>query len=232
MMRALESVVRADGRQEPSAGEPAPQARRPSPRSERTRARLLSAAEQVFGERGYEQASIAEMTGRAGIALGTFYVHFSSKKALFDELLSSRTEELRLSLRRAVEGAGTVREMEEARSHAFFDWVARRAPAFRVARQCEYVDPALAARWKQAFAGDYAATLARAMDAGEIPPADPELLAASVLGMTEALATRALDSSGGLEARADLATAAAAITTRALGCPAPSDDGAGAPARA
>ena len=49
-------------------------------RGQRTRNKLLDAAEQVFGEQGYEKASIVEITRTAGVAQGTFYVYFESKK--------------------------------------------------------------------------------------------------------------------------------------------------------
>src|SRR6266571_5021245 len=48
-------------------------------RGEATRRRILDAAEEVFGEFGYYEASISEITRRAGIAQGTFYIYFHSK---------------------------------------------------------------------------------------------------------------------------------------------------------
>lgn len=54
-----------------------------------TRARLLEAARAVFVSEGFEGATIAAITESAGVAHGTFYVHFESKDALFDELLEA-----------------------------------------------------------------------------------------------------------------------------------------------
>lgn len=192
--------------------------RRGAGKAERTRARLLRAAEEVFGERGYHEASIAEMTQRAGIALGTFYVHFPSKKAIFEQLMGDRTEELRDALRSSVAGLDTAREREEARVRAFFEWVAERPSTFRVARQCEYIDAKLAAEWNQAFLEDYATSLSRAMDAGEIPRADPVVLAACVIGMTDFVATRFLEAGWSLELDPGLVEGVLAVTTRAIGC--------------
>ncbi len=62
--------------------------RRPTPGRPRTkpaeerRADLLDAAERVFVERGVDAARIDEITERAGVAIGTFYLHFSSKRDL------------------------------------------------------------------------------------------------------------------------------------------------------
>ena len=52
-----------------------------------TRQALLDAAEEVFGEYSYDRASIAEITRRAGVAQGTFYVYFPDKTAAFVELV-------------------------------------------------------------------------------------------------------------------------------------------------
>lgn len=57
-------------------------------RKARTRARLKEAALAAFAEHGYAEASIADITRAAAVAQGTFYVHFSGKEAVLDELLA------------------------------------------------------------------------------------------------------------------------------------------------
>ena len=58
-----------------------------SKRGERTRRRLLEAAEAVFAELGYHDASIVKITEAAGVGQGTFYLYFASKK---DDLRRAR----------------------------------------------------------------------------------------------------------------------------------------------
>jgi AcrR family transcriptional regulator len=43
-------------------------------RGNRTRTRILEAAEQVFAKHGYHDASIVKITEAAGVAQGTFYL--------------------------------------------------------------------------------------------------------------------------------------------------------------
>ncbi|MFD5556467.1 MULTISPECIES: TetR/AcrR family transcriptional regulator [unclassified Streptomyces] len=50
--------------------------------AEERRADLLDAAERVFAERGIDAARIDEITERADVAIGTFYLHFGSKRDL------------------------------------------------------------------------------------------------------------------------------------------------------
>jgi AcrR family transcriptional regulator len=57
------------------------------------RTELLSAARTVFAKKGYEDATISEIVGRAGVAQGTFYLYFPGKEALagaFAEILAER----------------------------------------------------------------------------------------------------------------------------------------------
>lgn len=57
------------------------------------RTELLTAARTVFAKKGYEEATISEIVGRAGVAQGTFYLYFPGKESLagaFAEVLSER----------------------------------------------------------------------------------------------------------------------------------------------
>ncbi|MFF9482733.1 ScbR family autoregulator-binding transcription factor [Streptomyces sp. NPDC014733] len=51
-------------------------------RAIQTRRTILEAAGEVFDERGYDAATIAEILGRAGVTKGALYFHFTSKEDL------------------------------------------------------------------------------------------------------------------------------------------------------
>jgi AcrR family transcriptional regulator len=52
-------------------------------RTPETRRALLDAARQVFTERGFSQASVADVVERAGSSVGSLYHHFGGKSELF-----------------------------------------------------------------------------------------------------------------------------------------------------
>lgn len=56
---------------------------------EQRRAQILEVATRVFAEKGYHDARIDHIVARAGIARGTFYLYFSDKRAIFEELVAS-----------------------------------------------------------------------------------------------------------------------------------------------
>jgi AcrR family transcriptional regulator len=72
---------------------PAPS--RQQQRTERTRARLLEAAREVFLEHGYDAASIGELTKRADLGAGTYYLHFRDKRSLYEGLVRRELSVLR-----------------------------------------------------------------------------------------------------------------------------------------
>lgn len=51
--------------------------------AEETRAVLLDSAAKVFARRGYDGASISEITSEAGLTSGAVYAHYASKAELF-----------------------------------------------------------------------------------------------------------------------------------------------------
>jgi AcrR family transcriptional regulator len=67
------------------------------PRRLDRRSQLLTAARTVFAKKGYDDSTVAEIVGRAGVAQGTFYLYFPGKESLagaFAEQLSERFAEV------------------------------------------------------------------------------------------------------------------------------------------
>ena len=53
----------------------------------RTKRRIFNTAIKIFSEKGYDNASVEEITAIAGVAKGSLYYHFSKKEDIFDMLL-------------------------------------------------------------------------------------------------------------------------------------------------
>lgn len=168
--------------------------RRPSrPRGERgqrTRQRLLDAAEAAFGSRGYFATSIADITRRSQVAQGTFYIYFPSKRAIFTELVRQRSRDLRGSIQEAVGGLADRREIERRGFQAFFRFIGRHRSMYRIVRQAEFVDPALFRWYYRHFAEGYVEGLRAAQRRGEIRALDPEVLAFCLMGIGDFVGMR------------------------------------------
>ncbi|MEX2554777.1 MAG: TetR/AcrR family transcriptional regulator [Actinomycetota bacterium] len=161
-------------------------------RGDQTRARILEAAEEVFGLRGYHASSIVDITRRAGVGLGTFYVYFPSKIEIYRHLLRSRQEELFRTARAVTDGAGDYRDTLRASFGALLDWLGNHPFIPRLMREADFVDPALITELYAHPGEEFRKGLERLMDRGDIAKADAEVLAWCITGMTELAAMRFL----------------------------------------
>lgn len=82
------------------------------------RRQVLSGAHAVFGELGFERASVDEIAARAGVSKATVYSHFRDKKALYAAYLSEEANGLRQSVGRMLLGSEPCGEVGPALQHA------------------------------------------------------------------------------------------------------------------
>ncbi len=68
--------------------------RGPTKRRPKTKAALLSAARDVFAERGFHGSTIGAISERAGLTTGAFYSNFDSKDALFLALFDQHSHDV------------------------------------------------------------------------------------------------------------------------------------------
>jgi len=161
-----------------------------TPRGQQTRQKLLEAAEAVFGEKGYERASIAEITQRARVAQGTFYVYFPDKKAVFVELVRELSHRLRREIAEAVAGLSDRMEIERVGFRTFFTFAHKHRNLYKIVRQAEFVDEDVFRWYYRRLAEGYARGLAQAMEEGQIRRLDPECLAYCLMGIADFLGMR------------------------------------------
>lgn len=81
-------------------------------RKARTRADLLTAARQVFAERGFHATSIAEITRAADVGVGTFYLHFRDKEDIFNSMLEEGFEDIHRQVAQAVAHSPQANKLE------------------------------------------------------------------------------------------------------------------------
>ena len=160
-------------------------------RGRATKRALLDAAEEVFAEHGFDGASVAEIARRAGVAQGTFYIHFKDKRAAFLELVRMVNHEVRATGAKAIEALDERIAMERAGFAAFFEYVMQDPALYRIIRQAEFVDEGEYRQHYRSLAQPYTEGLRKAMDAGQIADdVDPELLAYFLMGIGEFMGMR------------------------------------------
>ena len=73
--------------------------RRRTGRKELSRQDILDAAEHVFGQKGYHEASLQEIAERAEFSTSALYRFFDNKEALFIGVLARRGDDFMLGMR-------------------------------------------------------------------------------------------------------------------------------------
>jgi AcrR family transcriptional regulator len=159
-------------------------------RGERTRQKLIDAAERIFAELGYHDASIVKITEAAGVGQGTFYLYFASKKEVFEEVVLDLNSRVRHAMTEAAANGATRAEQELLGFGAFFRFTADHPALYRIIRQAEFVSPETLQAHYDRLLRPYAAGLEQAMAAGEAAQGDPEVLAWSLMGIGELVGMR------------------------------------------
>jgi AcrR family transcriptional regulator len=155
-----------------------------------TRQRLIEAAEQVFAQVGYHDASIVKITEAAGVAMGTFYLYFRGKKEIFDELLRDLNRRVRHAMSEASSQGGTRLEQELLGFRAFFRFTAEHPALYRVIRQAEFVSPEMLRYHYEKLSRGYIEGLQAAAERGEVGEIDAEVSAWALMAAGELIGMR------------------------------------------
>lgn len=162
---------------------------RPTARTEarklHTRETILAAALDQVAVAGYGSASIQAIAARAGLATGTVYRYFPSKSALLAAVFE-RASGRELAVLKQIAGAGSRPAAE--RIAACVEAFARRAlagPRLAYAQIAEPVDHRVDSErlaLRRGYRDVFAELLREGIDRGEVPPQDPEMVAAGLVG--------------------------------------------------
>lgn len=175
-------------------------------RGARTRLAIIRGAEKVFGDSGFYGARISEITRESGVALGTFYLYFSSKEEIFRALVETLNHDLRHTLSAGTQHLESRAEVEAEGLRLFLRFLQRHRKLYRIVKQAELVDPPLFRWYYQRIAEGYALGLKAAMSRGEFRRRDAELIAFALMGIGDFVGMRYVTQDGGLsdEKLADL----------------------------
>lgn len=84
-----------------------------------TRHRLIQAGQQIMLEQGYEGLTTGRIASRAGLRQPSFYVHFSDKDELLEEMANTIVSKLRTALRETRRPLKQGGELEPATRETF-----------------------------------------------------------------------------------------------------------------
>lgn len=153
-------------------------------RSEQTREALLRAAGEVVGEVGYQNASVAFITMRAGVAQGTFYNYFDSRQDLFDELLPRMGADMLGFILDHVDEAARGADRERQRFEAYLKFLSETPGFYRVLYEAETLAPEAHRKHIANVVTGYKRSLKRSWERGEMPAYDEDEIEAVAYMLT------------------------------------------------
>lgn len=150
----------------------------PLSKREAIKAKALS----LFAERGVEAVSVRDIAEACGMGKPNLYAHFTSMEALVSELFEEGYRDYGLRMQEAVAPAGSFRKRMERLVHLICRLHDEDRSRFRlilVAQHAHLRRVTLGARNPVEI---IVRLVSDAMDVGEIPPRNPELVAAAIVG--------------------------------------------------
>jgi AcrR family transcriptional regulator len=154
----------------------------PTSKGERTRMAIFRSAERTFGRQGINRANIAEITREAGVAQGTFYIHFESKADLIEGFVKYINHEMRREIERHAGRMEDRRDAERVGMLSFFRFVRKHKEAYRLVPECEMINREVALWYYRKLAHGYIHGLNQGIRKKEIRDLPVVLMARSLMG--------------------------------------------------
>jgi AcrR family transcriptional regulator len=152
-------------------------------RRSRTRQDLLAAAVRVLAEKGLHDTKVADIAAVADIGVGTFYLHFPTKEALFDAVVEDAVRRLKAAIDAARASATDVVQKSRAANAAFCRFAQANREVFKIVfgHAAAYND--VIRRAQALFAADIEETVREGIAAGVFAPLPPAIVAQAMVGM-------------------------------------------------
>lgn len=157
--------------------------------AEQRRHQLFAVALELFAQRGYRATTMDDIAEAAGVTKPLLYQHFSSKRALYLELVDSIAKDLLSAIRRAVMRADGPRQQVELGFAAYFRLVVSHEAEFRLLYGRDHADDQELGRALRTVEDAIAEAIDPLIAAG-LDADHRRLLAYGIVGMAEGASRR------------------------------------------
>jgi AcrR family transcriptional regulator len=157
--------------------------------AEQRRHQLFAVALELFAQRGFRATTMDDIAEAAGVTKPLLYQHFSSKRALYLELVDSIARDLLTAIRDAVMRADGPRQQVELGFAAYFHLVVSHEAEFRLLYGRDHADDQELGRALRTVEDAIAEAIDPLIDAG-LDDDHRRLLAYGIVGLAEGASRR------------------------------------------
>lgn len=151
---------------------------------------LVDVAEELFTKVGFYQTSIADICKKARTAIGTFYIYFETKTAIYGYLVEKYKADIKRELAQSIKNCTTRSQKEREGIKCFIRYALNKPTAYNIIWGSLSIDKQLFTNYYESFASSYAKALNR--DEEEIYPYNTTTVAYILMGITNFLGLHAL----------------------------------------
>lgn len=156
---------------------------------------ILDAARAVFGDLGYEAATVRDIIRRTGLASGTFYNYYRSKEELFEALSDDAARRLRPILRTQYETAPDFQSYIYGAVRAYFTFMQQEHETWQAKRPLGERQPAMHAETPEmtAIFSEVRDSIRAVIDRDEVRPVDADYLAGACIALARDIGEQMLN---------------------------------------
>lgn len=147
--------------------------------------KIVEAAEEQFYSVGFEKTSIANITNAAGIAVGTFYLYFESKIAIYYYILFNYQDRIKHYIAEKISLAETRYEKERLGFIAWVEFISKNPRTYGIIWQSLFIDKKLFDDYYKNFAKSYSHSVIK--DKDEIIDVNIDTLTYVLMGISSFL---------------------------------------------
>jgi len=152
-------------------------------RRERTRQELLAAAVRVLARKGLHHTKVTDIAAAADIGVGTFYLHFPTKDALFDAVVDETMQRLKQVVDAARAAAADPIEESRAATAALCRFALQNREVFKIVFGHAAAYNEVIRRAQGFFAADIEKSIRDGIERGVFVEVSPALAAQAMVGM-------------------------------------------------
>jgi len=157
-------------------------AERSQRRREQTARTLLDAARRVLAAKGYHGTKIVDIARTASVGVGTFYLYYPTKEALFLELVEDTVARLKTELDSVRSSVSDPIEQSRVRTLTFFRFAQENRELFRIVfgHGASFHD--VVRRCQEGFIRDLYESITAGMEIGALREGDAMIWAQAFIG--------------------------------------------------